>query len=244
MSTDVVFTRENLDRYLSALAKEFRKRNGSAMQAEIVLIGGASVLANYSFREATYDVDAIIHASSAMKEAINHVSDVLSLPNGWLNTDFAQTRSYSPKLMQYSTYYKTFSHILTIRTIAAEYLIAMKLMAGRKYKNDLSDVIGILFEHQKNGKSIDKAKIDHAMLDLYGGWENVPEDSKRFIAGVMQNGDYETLYQKCQSEEQANRSMLLEVEKKYPGITNEDDIAKILNAARAKKASQKDGPTR
>ncbi|HMM32861.1 MAG TPA: DUF6036 family nucleotidyltransferase [Clostridia bacterium] len=244
MSTDVAFTRENLDRYLSALAKEFRKRNGSAMQAEIVLIGGASVLANYSFREATYDVDAIIHASSAMKEAINHVSDVLNLPNGWLNTDFAQTRSYSPKLLQYSTYYKTFSHVLTIRTIAAEYLIAMKLMAGRKYKNDLSDVIGILFEHQKNGKPIDKAKIDHAMQGLYGGWENVPEDSKRFIAGVMQNGDYETLYQKCQSEELANRSVLIEAEKKHPGITNEDDIAKILNAARAKKASQKDGPTR
>jgi hypothetical protein len=137
MSTDVAFTRENLDRYLSALAKEFRERNGSAMQAEIVLIGGASVLANYNFRQATYDVDAIIHASSAMKETINHVSDDLSLPNGWLNTDFAQTRSYSPKLMQYSTYYKTFSHILTIRTTAAEYLIAMKLMAGRKYKNDL-----------------------------------------------------------------------------------------------------------
>ena len=74
--------------------------------------------------------------------------------------------------------------------------------------------------------------------------ENVPEDSKKFITGVMQNGDYETLYQKCQSEEQANRSMLLEVEKKYPGITNEDDITNILNAARAKKASQKDGPTR
>ena len=244
MSTDISFTRENLDRCLSALAKEFRKRNGTAMQAEIVLIGGASVLANYSFREATYDVDAVINASSAMKEAINHVGDALNLPNGWLNTDFVKTRSYSPKLMQYSTYYKTFSHILTIRTIAAEYLIAMKLMAGRKYKNDLSDVIGILLEHQKNGKPIDKAKIDLAVQDLYGGWENIPEDSKKFIAGVMQNGDYETLFQKCQSEEQANRATLLGVERKYPGIVNEDDIEKILNAAQARKAKQGKGHSR
>lgn len=243
MSTDT-FTRENLDRCLSALAKEFRKRNGTTMQAEIVLIGGASVLANYSFRDATYDVDAVINASSAMKEAINHVGDALSLPNGWLNTDFTKTRSYSPKLMEYSTYYKTFSHILTIRTIAGEYLIAMKLMAGRKYKNDLSDIIGILLEHQKNGKPIDKTKIDLAMQNLYGGWEKVPEDSKKFIDGVMQSGDYEALYRKCQSEEQANKATLLEVEKRYPGITNEDNIESILSAARTRKARQLDKDTR
>jgi hypothetical protein len=120
----------------------------------------------------------------------------------------------------------------------------MKLMAGRKYKNDLSDIIGILLEHQKNCKPIDKVKIDLAMQDLYGGWENVPEDSKKFIAGVMQNGDYEALYQKCQSEEQANRATLLEVEKKYPGISNEADIEKILNAARARKVKQGDRDSR
>jgi hypothetical protein len=120
----------------------------------------------------------------------------------------------------------------------------MKLMAGRKYKNDLSDVIGILLEHQKNGKPIDKAKIDLAVRDFYGGWDNVPEDSKKFIAGVIQNGDYETLYQKCQSEEMTNRATLLEVEKRCPGIANEDDIEKILNAARARKAKQEDRDSR
>ena len=36
-------------------------------------------------------------------------------------------------------YYKTFSNVLQVRTISAEYLIVMKLMAGRQYKNDLSN---------------------------------------------------------------------------------------------------------
>lgn len=83
MSIDKAFTKENLDYYLKELAKEFRKRNGAKLSAEIVLIGGAAVLANYGFREMTYDIDAIITASSVMKEAINAVGDRLELPNGW-----------------------------------------------------------------------------------------------------------------------------------------------------------------
>lgn len=102
----------------------------------------------------TTDVDAVIHAASSMKDAINIVGDRLKLPNGWLNTDFMRTVSYSPKIDEYSTYYKNFYNVLNIRTISAEYLIAMKLRSGRKYKNDLSDIIGILAEHDKHGVPI------------------------------------------------------------------------------------------
>ena len=33
-------------------------------------------------------------------------------------------------------------------------LVAMKLMAGRKYKNDLSDIVGIIIEQENKGKTI------------------------------------------------------------------------------------------
>ena len=69
-----------------------------------------------------------------MKKAINNVSDNLKLPNGWLNADFKNTKSYSDKLFGISIYHKTFSNVLTIRTVFAEYLIAMKLVSGRQYK--------------------------------------------------------------------------------------------------------------
>ena len=136
-----VFTKENLDIFLKELGKVYRRLNGKAMPAEIVLIGGAAILINYGFRDMTTDVDAVIHAVSAMKDAINIVGDRHRLPNGWLNADFMKTGSYSPKLLQYSVRYREFSNVLTVRTVSAEYLIAMKLRAGRKYKNDLSDVI-------------------------------------------------------------------------------------------------------
>ena len=80
MSADKPFTRENLDSYLMELAKEFRKKNGSRMPAEIILMGGASILINYGFREMTYDMDAIIKSSGAMSDAINTVGDRLGLP--------------------------------------------------------------------------------------------------------------------------------------------------------------------
>ena len=63
MLSEPYFTKENLDQYLKELAKEFRKRNGKAIPAEIILVGGASVLINYGFREMTYDIDAIINAA-------------------------------------------------------------------------------------------------------------------------------------------------------------------------------------
>lgn len=97
--SEVSFTKENLDGYLKELSKEFRKMNGTRMPAEIILIGGAAVLINYGFREMTYDMDAIIQASSSMKDAINRVGDRMGLPKGWLNTDFMKTTSYTRELL-------------------------------------------------------------------------------------------------------------------------------------------------
>ena len=138
------------------------------MKAEITLIGGAAILANYGFRDSTYDVDAIIQASSAMKDAVNRVGDKVGLPNGWLNADFTRTSSYSPKLTTFSTYYKTFSHVLTVRTISGAYLVAMKLMAGRQYKNDISDIVGILQEQENRGQPLTMGQITQAVESFRG----------------------------------------------------------------------------
>lgn len=240
MSSDTPFTKENLNSYLKELAKEFRRLNGTIMPAEIILIGGASILANYGFREMTYDMDAIINASTAMKEAINKVGDKLGLPNGWLNTDFIHTKSYSRRLTEVSVFYKTFSNILTVRTIAAEYLVAMKLMSGRQYKNDLSDIAGILLEHKKLGKPILRADIDKAVEILYDDWSKIPVNSKVFIDTIFASGDYETLYKQSRENEVLSKDILLDFEKNYQGVTNSDNVDAILEKARQKKRRDKD----
>ena len=58
------FTKENIDLYLKEVAKEYRKQAGKKMPAEHIMIGGASVLINYGFRNMTTDIDAVIEASS------------------------------------------------------------------------------------------------------------------------------------------------------------------------------------
>lgn len=230
-----VFTRDNLDNYLKELAKQYRKLVGKkGMPAEIILIGGAAILTNYGFREMTTDVDAIINASSAMKDAINVVGDKFNLPNGWINSDFRKTTSYTPKLVSVSKYYKTFSNILTIRTINAEYLIAMKLRSARKYKNDLSDIIGILAEHKKRNNEIQFSQIDYAVNELYGSWDDFTADARMFIRDAFENGNYEEIINNVIQEEKHSKEILINFEQDYPNVTNQSNINDILAQLKGK----------
>ena len=199
MSSDSsVFTGENLNDYLKAVAKEYKKMGGKAMPAELILIGGAAVIANYGFREMTTDIDAIIHAASVMKDAINSVGDQYHLQNGWL------------------------------RTVQAEYLIAMKLRSGRLYKNDRSDIAGILAEHEKRGEPITMDRITQAVTNLYGGWEQISASSQLFIQQIMQNGEYQKTYGAIRQEEQDNKELLISFESKYPGATTSENVERII----------------
>lgn len=225
------FTKENIDSYLKELAREYRRQVGKGMPAELILIGGASVLVNYGFRNMTTDIDAVIRGASAMKDAILRVGDRFGLPAGWLNEDFTHTDSYTPRLDEFSTYYRTYANVLTVRTVSAEYLIAMKLRSGRQYKSDLSDVLGILAEHQRQGAPLSLAHIQRAAADLYGDRDALPEPSRRFIANVMEKGDFEALYDEVVRGEQETRGLLLDFEKNYPqamGSENVDTIAETL----------------
>ena len=235
MSADKPFTKENLDSYLKELAKEFRKKNGTKIPAEIILIGGASILINYGFREMTYDMDAIIKSSGAMKDAINTVGDRLGLPVGWLNTDFVNTNSYTPRLVEYSKYYKTFANILQIRTVTAEYLVAMKLMAGRQYKNDLSDIVGVLIEQEERNEPLSFKIIQKAIINLYDSYDKLPEYSRVFIEAVYKKEDLHVFYKQCRELEQENKDLLVGFQEDYLGVLNGDNLADILKAARAKK---------
>ena len=235
MSVEKGFTKENLDYYLKELAKEFRKRNGKNAPAEIVLVGGAAILANYGFREMTYDIDAVITASSAMKEAVNAIGDRLGLPNGWLNADFKNTSSYSPKLSQYSKYYRTYSNVLNIRIINAEYLVAMKLMSGRRYKKDLSDIIGILSEQERRGEPLNYQQIDCAVKNLYGGWDNISEYAIQVLKAALNSENLKKLFMEQEREEELSKQVVIQVQKYEGEKVKESNVDEIIQKALRKK---------
>ncbi len=228
-------TKEKLDLYLKELAKEYRKRSGKSMPAEIILIGGASVVLNYGFREMTYDLDALISAASSMKDAIGSVGERYDLPTGWMNEDFRKTVSYTPNIIRYSKYYRTFYGVLNVRTVTGEYLVAMKLRAGRQYKHDRSDVIGILWEQEKTGDPLTMERIRKAVAELYGSYDVLADEVKQFIETAVGNGAYEELFRRVGQMEAENKELLLEYREEKPGVITDDNANDIITLLRKRK---------
>lgn len=234
MSIKMQFTKENTEYYLKELAKDFRKR-GRGDCVELIIVGGASVLINYDFRNASYDIDAYYFKQSALKESISFVGDKFGLPVGWLNDDFVNTSSFTPKIRQYSQYYKTFSNVLTVRTVSAQYLVAMKLASGRQYKNDLSDIAGIVYEQQLAGNPLTYQLIDKAMQDLYGGWQNVSDTVKEVLNKILSCDDLKGLFDKLSYDESIAKETIVEIADKYPQAINESNVDEIIAIALQKK---------
>ncbi|SDB26820.1 hypothetical protein SAMN02910317_01332 [Ruminococcaceae bacterium FB2012] len=235
MLSDIAFTKDTLDLYLKELAKEFRKRNGKNTPAEVILIGGAAVVINYGFREMTYDMDAVINASSSMKEAINFVGDKFGLPNGWMNDDFKNTASYTDRIARFSTYYRTFSNVVTFRTVTAEYLVAMKMRSGREYKYDRSDIIGVLWDQEKRGEPLTLERIKQAVVDLYDSYAVIADDVKQFVEQAVKNGNYSELYTRVRQMEIENKENLIEYQEEKPGVVSNDNLSDVLAALRKRK---------
>jgi len=212
------------------------------MPAEIVLIGGAAIIAQYGFRNVTHDIDAIVRASSAMKDAVSRVSDLHDLPPNWLNSDFRNTDSYSDKLVVVSRHYRTFANVLDVRVVSAEYLIAMKLKSGRRYKYDLSDVAGILAEHERLGNPISRKTIHSALIELYGENVTIPKTSKEFLDALFNSTDYDVFYREIQKSELESKDILLKFEDDYPKTLNSQNIDNVLDSLKSKKSVQQIKP--
>ena len=229
------FTADNINDILKDLAKAYKKI--SSTPAEITLVGGAAILINYGFRQQSNDVDAIIHASSAMKDAANIVGDKRSLPYGWLNSEFKNTDSYTPKIEQYSVHYREYSHILKIRTLPPEYIAAMKLMSGRPYKHDLSDFVGILYEQYEKGEPLSEEQVYNAFVNLYDDIKRMPENSYDLMLSAFETDDLAELMERTKSKEEKNRKLLKAFENKYEGVLNEGNLSEILEQLEKKQDS-------
>lgn len=177
------FSKDELDNIFADIAKELKKKlNGKNFSYELIVVGGASILLNYSFRMSTIDIDCLDVNDALMNEIVNIVGEKYDLPNGWINTDFTRTNSYTPKLVQYSCFYKSYSNgTLVVRTIKDEYLVAMKMVAARKYKHDYSDIFGIV----KENRNISFSKIETAIKELYGKADVVSDDMMAFVKDVF-----------------------------------------------------------
>jgi hypothetical protein len=225
------FNRSNIDHYLYLVAKEYKKENRSNPEAEIIIVGGASMIMNYSFRDTTTDIDSIIRASSSMKDVINKIGDENGLGTGWLNEDFKNTVSYSYKLIENSRFYKKFCNCLSVRTVSDEYLLAMKVRSARIYKHDLSDIIGIIKEHQEMGKEITFELLNEAYRKLYD--EDISEQMADKLNEIFKHNDLEELFYSTKEEENKNLEAVKRAEAEYKDAVNEKNINSFIEHFRS-----------
>ena len=202
------FSKEQLDNIFKDIGKELKKKlKNKNFSYELIIVGGASILLNYSFRMSTIDIDCLDVNDALMNEIINEITNKYQLPNGWINTDFTKTNSYTPKLIQYSSFYKSYSNgALVVRTIKDEYLIAMKMVAARKYKHDYSDIYGII----KENKALTFDKIKTSIINLYGNADVVSEEMMSFVEKLF--NDSSLIYSDIEKQETETKETLL---KKY-----------------------------
>lgn len=234
MSSDkFIFTKENIDSFLKELGKEYRKLSKQGQNVELIIVGGVAAIVNYDFRETTTDIDALFHANSIFKEAIRNVGDKYGLPDGWLNSDFKYTASYSDKLVEHSKYYKTF-YSLDVRTVSGEYAIAMKLVSDRNYKSDISDIVGIIKDERKRGNEITFEKIDKAMVELYSNWKRVSDSNLELLNEVLKCKDLEQIYIEKVKEESLNRNYLEAAIEEYKDVITSDNTNDFIKFFKGK----------
>ena len=95
----------------------------------------------------------------------------------------------------------------------------------------MSDIIGILAEHEKNRNPIAMEAITVAVDNLYGGMDQIDEKAVSFINAVMENKRYGEMYDAIRESEKNTKSVLLDFDKKYPGVLGDSNIDSVIENA-------------
>ena len=238
-SDKTLITKENAYPILKAFAKEYKKQNGTSVPVELVIVGGGSILLNYGFREVTQDLDIMVQSLSLVKNVSYRIADLYNLPDNWLNTDFMRTASYSDKLREVSKHFCSFNNgSLEFRTVNEEYLIAMKMVSAREYRNDISDVVGILIYMKNESENFSMDRIDYAINFLYGKREDVIKEDvydkvKEYAKWSV--AELEKEYHVLTQMEKQTKQELIDINEKYQGVVKEESIDKVIEGLRRRK---------
>lgn len=236
-----LITKENSYVILKAFAKEYKKEYGN-YPLEIIIVGGGSILLNYGFREYTQDLDIMVKSMDDIKKIAYRVAEAYNLPDKWLNTDFTRTASYSDKLREVSRHFRSFNNgSLEIRMITEEYLIAMKMVSARDYRNDMSDIIGIICSMKKNNIDISWEKVSGACQFLYPDRklkEAVQKEAKAYLTLTAE--ELEIKYSEIKSMEEKVGERLVWIDGNYPKTVTEESVASITQTLKEKIRARQD----
>ena len=88
-------------------------------------------------------------------------------------------------------------------------------MSGRKYKNDISDIVGIINACRNNKKDITFQMISTAVENLYGSWDNIEKDMVDILNKVLNTQNLKELYDETIKIELNSHQQLLDFNNEY-----------------------------
>lgn len=152
---------ELIEAMLARLSERLQERS---IAADIYIVGGAAIALEYDDRRVTVDVDAFFKPKDAVLEESALVADEFKVSRDWLNDN---AKMFAPEGDDPGVVYR--SGAVSITTASPDYLLAMKIAAGRK--RDTEDIATIL-EHT----GIDPDDAIEKAHELYGEHSMVLKD--------------------------------------------------------------------
>ena len=129
-------TKESIQTYLQEINSRLAKEGKTG---EILIAGGASMTLVFGARDATQDVDAIFTPKNDIANIAAQIADEYGLPDDWLNDG---VKGFLEPTMQTEIVYQM--DALTVKSISADSLLAMKLTSARPDTKDLEDSIALI----------------------------------------------------------------------------------------------------
>ena len=108
---------------------------------DILIAGGAALTLVYGARSSTYDIDAIFKPSEEMRDIIKLIAGRHNLGDDWLNDGVKGF--FTPQMQDGQEIFQKYSN-LTVSSLNAECLLAMKLTSARTLTKDMSDSIFLM----------------------------------------------------------------------------------------------------
>ncbi|GEM_PF-2833981 len=160
--------KENLDHIFNLLSEKYAELGGTE-RVSLMLVGGAAIITRFLYRVSTLDIDALFPKTGPFLRAAEEIGKAENLPEDWINDEFVGTPSFSAKLADKMTLYKSFSDgLLNVYSLPDPYLIAMKMRSNRPTSGDLDDVIHMVAELSHLGNPVSFEQVERAHKDLYG----------------------------------------------------------------------------
>lgn len=157
----VDFNRDFIDNLLYEFAKNISKKYKN-IPIDITIVGGAAILLQAEFRDTTEDIDIVKDKLLDIKQSLIELSDSMNISYNSINDNFMYSKSFSRQLYKYSKLYKKIRNV-SFYIVDLKAIACMKMIAGRKGTNDLTDIENII-----EVTSLSKEEAIEILTTLYG----------------------------------------------------------------------------